>query len=284
MATCADTSVLVDRAVAYVDLLGQSLGSVLATERYVQELAVASGGEGRFETQRPPAAGGVGSGALSPLLARTPAVRTLRSAFLFARPLDDQQTWQGFRDVQTVDGRAVEPARKAALEIPGEAPLARWSRLSDESARYNIGATARTINVPTFALIALHPRHRERFTFSSSAPSRKGATTCVLAFRETGTPALVQGPPGMAFQTSGSFQLDRVTGRVERSVLTLSSTASDVRATATVTYARDARLDLWLPKQMREEYVTPGVERIVGVADYRDYRRADVTSRIVPQP
>jgi hypothetical protein len=41
-------------------------------------------------------------------------------------------------------------------------------------------------------------------------------------------------------------------------------------------------LGLWLPDEMREEYTTPGVERVTGVATYSRYRRADVSVRVLP--
>ena len=82
--------------------------------------------------------------------------------------------------------------------------------------------------------------------------------------------------------SSGSFLIDPTTGRVEQSTFVVGGDAAGVASTSTVTYERDRTLGLWLPDEMREEYTTPGVERVTGVATYSRYRRADISVRILP--
>jgi hypothetical protein len=105
----------------------------------------------------------------APMTARTGLRQTLRSSFLFVR-LPAEQAWVGFRDVLEVNGRRVasDARGRAPIEKPGESSLDRWRRLSEESARYNIGSITRTLNVPTFALLVLHPDNPERCSFSSA--------------------------------------------------------------------------------------------------------------------
>ncbi len=45
----------------------------------------------------------------------------------------------------------------------------------------------------------------------------------------------------------------------------------------------DKRLPLWLPKEMHEVYVSRESERVTGVAKYSNYRRGNVTARVLPQ-
>ena len=83
--------------------------------------------------------------------------RRLVSELLLIRVGGDGQ-WVGFRDVVEVNGRELENrgSRLVSLfvddrtSIGGESSaLARARRISEESARYNLGETHRTFNVPT---------------------------------------------------------------------------------------------------------------------------------------
>jgi hypothetical protein len=219
-----------------------------------------------------------------PVTERSSAQQALRAEFLFVRLAADDQIWLGFRDVQRVNGRRVDAARRAALDVPGESALDRWKRLSAESARYNIGGTARTINVPTFALVVLHARNRIRFSFTSTAEPKRREVRCLLRFDETAAPTIVRGPAGVALPASGAFLVEPSSGRVERSELVVGNDTAGVASKSTVTYAPEARLGLWLPKEMHELYVSRRAERVTGVAKYANYRRAEVTARIVPEP
>lgn len=279
---CSDTPAVVDRAISHVDLLGKELGSVIATERYIQELGLPAAGGSRLDTPAPPVSGPVTAYATPPLAERPSATHTIQSEFLFVRLPDDDQTWLGFRDVQRVNGRRVDAARRAAIDVPGETGLDRWQRLSEESARYNIGAPARTTNVPTFALVVLHPRNRARFSFTSRLESRARDPRCVVVFQETSSPTIVRSAIGAALPASGSFLVEPSSGRIEQSELVVGSDAAGVASQTTVTYALDKRLRLWLPKEMHEVYVSRGSERVTGVAKYSNYRRGDVAVRIVP--
>jgi len=209
------------------------------------------------------------------------AVRRLRASFLFLRTPSDG-AWIGFRDVTHVNGRRVAPGRRAALDAPGEPPHARWQRLSAASARFNLGTTARTINAPSFALVVLQAQNHARFSFASTNEPRRRGTRCLLTFQETARPTIVRGTAGAALPSSGSFLIDPTTGRVEQSTFVVGGDAAGVGSTSTVTYQRDRKLGLWLPDEMREEYTTPGVERVTGMARYSRYRRADVAVRVLP--
>lgn len=286
---CADTPAVVDRAAAFVQQLGEALGGVIANEDYRQELV----GEVDETPQAiPPPITIVGTVRVqpaAPMTKRTGEVRTLKSSFLFVR-LPAEETWVGFRDVDKVNGKTVG-GRKAPLEVNGETSLERWKRLSDDSARYNLGSITRTLNVPTFALIVLHTSNLPRFTFTTvtagadtRGPGLEPGRACVVAFEETASPTIVRSAVGADLPSSGTFRIDAGTGRILQSELVTGSTQAGVGSTSTVRYELDPRLGLSLPVEMREDYRTKWGERVTGVARYSGYRKTTVTSVIRPAP
>lgn len=279
---CADTRAVVDRAVAYVRALGSELGSVIATEDYRQDLV---GPVDVFEQPTPPPITIVGTIRVqpaAPMTKRDVVRQTLRSSFLFVR-LPAEEAWLGFRDVQQVNGKRVRHAAPAPLEVTGETAGDRWRRLSAESARYNLGSITRTLNVPTFALMVLHPDNATRFRFTAG-DGVAASGTCVVAFQETGSPTIVRSAVGADVPASGAFTIDAASGRVLRSELLAGSTEAGVASKATVDYALEPRLRLWLPSRMREEYVARSGERLECQAKYSGYQRTDVTVTIRPEP
>ena len=130
--------------------------------------------------------------------------------------------WAVFRDVYEVDGKKVRD-REARLErlfrdSPDAAVTAatRAKAILDESARYNLGPVRRTLNVPTFALLVLHPDHQHRFSFSSAGSrSIDGTQTVLIAFAEKGRPTLVAGADGDVV-SKGGIWIDADRGTVLR--------------------------------------------------------------------
>lgn len=282
-ARCDDTTAVVQRAVAFVHQLGQELGSVIASEEYRQELV---GPVDESQQPTPPPItimGNIRVTPAAPLTRRSTEVQTLRSSFLYVR-LPVEETWVGFRDVQQVNGRRVGDARsRAPLDVAGETSSDRWRRLSQDSARYNIGTITRTLNVPTFALIVLHASNTSRFAFTAAADPSVPAV-CVVSFQETGSPTIVRGALGADMASSGTFRIEPATGRVLQSELITGSTAAGVGSTSIVRYDANGRLGLSLPVEMREDYRTKWGQRLVGVARYTDYRKANVSFTIRPDP
>jgi hypothetical protein len=284
-AVCTDTRAVVDRAITYVAGFGQALGSVVATEDYRQEVP----GVAEQVTLTPPPimiAPGIEVRPATPLSTRTGLRQTLRSSFLFVR-LPDEQLWVGFRDVLEVNGRSIggNVGSRTPIEKPGESSLDRWRRLSEESARYNIGAISRTLNVPTFALLVLHPENQARFAFTPVTTNRPAASgTCDVTFQETASPTIVRSGLGADMPTSGTFRLDAATGRVLRSELIAGSTSAAVALKVTVLYEYEKRVQLWLPREMREEYVAQSGERVNCIARYSNYAHTEVTATIRPDP
>jgi hypothetical protein len=137
--------------------------------------------------------------------------------------------------------------------------------------------------VPTFALLVLHAGNQPRFSFTKAGgDGATGSSTCDVDFQETDSPTIIRNGVGGDVPASGTFRIEPVTGRVLRSELIAGSTATGVALKALVSYEHDRKLQLWVPREMREEYATASNERLQCVARYSNYRRAEVTSRIRP--
>ena len=187
----------------------------------------------------------------------------LVSEFLLMR-VQGVGEWIGFRDVFEVDGRQIR-----------------------ESARYNLGSTGRTFNVPTYALFFLHPSNTRRFRFEKAGEGCADENTAWdIRFEEIEYPTLTRGFEGVSLPSHGHFCLDPLSGRVIETQLELyhpyaglGRPATD--AMATVRFALEPRLNLWVPLEMQERYS----ERIGGstssTARYRNYRQFRTQGRIV---
>jgi hypothetical protein len=139
------TAVLLEKAGRYVVDYERSFSHLVAEETYVQRAAQAT-------AERD-----------APLERR----RTLRSDVVFVT-LAGPIPWGTFRDVFEVDGSRVRE-RQARLQSLFAKPQAdafvRANAILRESARYNLGTAQRTVNIPTLALVFLHPANQERFAF-----------------------------------------------------------------------------------------------------------------------
>jgi hypothetical protein len=139
-ATAAQPASLGDvlaRAEQYVTQYERRFSALVAEEHYV------------LEVRRPAAQrGGVRES------------RTLRSDYLLVQ-LDAGAGWMPFRDVFEVDGRRVrdrEDRLGRLFMVPAtEAAFDQAVRIMADSTRYDLGGVTRTINVPTLALLFLHP-------------------------------------------------------------------------------------------------------------------------------
>src|SRR5262249_3088557 len=101
--------------------------------------------------------------------------------------------WATFRDVYEVDGPKVRH-RSAGLErlFPGakdDSAAARAGAILAESSRFNLGPVQRTVNIPTLALLFLHPDNQPRFAFERKGKGRvDGREAVELALVERARP------------------------------------------------------------------------------------------------
>ncbi len=250
---------VVARASAYVETFVEKLSTVVMEEEYRQTF---------FRNRR-----------------GTAAQTRLVSEFLLMR-VQGVGEWVGFRDVFEVDGRQLRDRqdRLAALFL-GDATtaLTRAQHIAQESARYNLGSTRRTFNVPTFALFFLHPSNTRRFRFEMAAEGCAGEDTAWdIRFEEIEYPTLTRGFEGIDLPSRGRFCLDPVSGRVIETQLELHHPSAGGGRLATdakvrVTFALEPRLNLWVPVEMRETYSERGGGTTNATARYRNYRQFSVT-------
>jgi hypothetical protein len=253
---------VVRRMAAYVDRYGERASIVVATERYTQR--VKSGAQAAARERN------------------TVADFAIVKAQGFGG-------WVGFRDVVEADGVRISDHEDRLLRVlenvTGSFDEAK--RLSDESARFNIGSIARNFNVPTAALFFFGRDNLERFKFT-----RKSAAGGLweVAFRETAHPTLVRTPEGRSIPSEGTVWVSGADGTVVRTRIHMSFAArgsgfssSSVEAEIEVTYTHVPAVGLWLPAAMTESYeMVRGStrERITTEAKYSDYRVFQTSGRI----
>ena len=148
------------------------------------------------------------------------------------------------------------------------------TNLNPPGARLN-----RTINLPLTAARFLRTADQYRSSFRISDWNRQTGVVS-LEFIERHRPRLISTSDNSA--ATGRFEIDRATGRLMSSRLTLQSGATV--ATITVRFAADANVGMWLPLTMDEEYRGPFNGLVAGAAKYSHYRQFRVeTSGSVKQ-
>ncbi|MCC6989396.1 MAG: hypothetical protein IT181_10380 [Acidobacteria bacterium] len=274
---------LLGSAAAYVRSYEERFSVLVAEERYVQEI------------RRPdnnPVAGNLtrnnpGGGFASNGGVRKRAV--LRSDFLLVR-LGEGAGWMPFRDTFNVNGdRVIDRSDRLAklFTEPSDASFDAAARIMADSTRYNLGSTTRTVNIPTLALMFLHPTVRERFTFTRDGEETlDGRLAWRVEYHETARPALIKTTRGRDLPASGRLWIEAATGVVLKTTMTAADPL--VRALITTTYRRDATLDLWVPARMEDYYKADSeVDEVTGIATYSNYRTFTVATDLAlrkPQP
>ena len=154
----------------------------------------------------------------------------MKSDLLLLRP-EGAPTWVQFRDVFEVDGQPVRDReeRLARLFLSRDVTTAKQvEEIRSESARYNIGRTGRTMNVPVLPLSVLAPGSQRRFRFtvedkpgdnrrpkigiSADPPTPNFKVTAegwILKFEEVEGPTLVYTTNGANIFSRGRFWIDQ---------------------------------------------------------------------------
>lgn len=276
-----DVQAALSRLGTYVEAWERDLGSVVADEHYEQ--AVSRRPRSELSRER---------------LVPAHQTRRLVAEFTLIRLDDGPTDWIGFRHVTRVDDVSVQspgPSLQALLRDPQLSWRERWERVRDLSAAHNIGAIARTINLPTFALNALRPGMQARFRFSARRnESIDGTTWRVFEFREQARPTLVSGLGGRDVPLRGQVWFDEMTGRVRRTSLEIrdyivptsngdGSRDRDQELTSRieVNFRPDGGVGAWVPAEMRERYDNSWGELTTGHATYGNYRRFQTSVRLV---
>jgi hypothetical protein len=192
--------------------------------------------------------------------------------------------WISLRDVYEVDGLPVRDRADRLMKLitqPAPDSFAQALRVAEESARFNLGTVWRTINTPTTALLFLRrdDQDRSKFIFEGMK-TVDGVRVAELAFKETGTPRMIQSVDNAAVE--GRFGVEPASGRVVQTEFRIKSAGNSAKIS--VRYAHQPKVGLWLPVRMDEEYVTTVASnsvfrvsgQITGRADYQNFRKFDV--------
>jgi len=260
-AQSAEVDLLLDRAIDYVVAYERDFVGVVAEETYRQEFRGRPGTDARgFPTEA----------------ARQ--TRDLKSDMLLVRaPAGDR--WMQFRDVFEVDGKPVRdrPERLAKLFLqPSPSAQKQVEDITSESARYNIGGVNRNVNLPVLALAALEPPNRPWFSFSGGhkRESPRGGVW-ELEFREERTGTLIRTTGDQSMPARGRFTIEGGSGRILSSQIVAENRA--LRAQIDVSYGVDPAVGVYVPREMREKYVTKDGATVEGRATYAKFRRYKVT-------
>lgn len=159
----------------------------------------------------------------------------------------------GFRDVVSVDGAPVHKRDDRLLTLftasPG-ASLQEARRITEESVHYYRSPNLRALDQPTLALEFLKKENQSRSAFKlDSVKNMKGAEVAIVKFTERDTPRLLPSPGNAAAE--GRFWIEVATGTVRQTELAFPGKTVDVRAT--VTYAAEPKLGVWLPVEMSQK-------------------------------
>lgn len=252
---------VVHRLGEYVDAYGDRASIVVCTETYDQ----------RADSSTRPA-----------------QTRTLVSdvALVYA---DAIHGWLGFRDVIDVDGRRIADRddRLARVLMGAEGRFDEARRLSDESARFNVGPIERNFNVPTTALFFFLSQNLDRFKFAARTVADD--STWGIAFRETGKPTLIRTPDFESVPTSGTIWVRPADGVVVRTVLEVDVMMRHLKppkrgkGQIDVRYRLVDPVGMWLPASMEESFEATqkdAWDKVTGHAEYTNYRTFQTSARI----
>lgn len=188
----------------------------------------------------------------------------------------DGEGWMPFRDAFEVKGARVRDRDDRLLklfQVNDKERFEKAAKFSEDTSKHNLGNVARTINIPTLAMMFLHPRVNERFEFTDEGEETiAGRVLRRAAYREAARPTLIKTTRGRDLALTGHIWIDPFTGTVVKTDLNAADPA--VRCAITVTYRKEESLDFWVPSQMDEYYkAAMGLDEIVATATYSNVRR-----------
>jgi len=249
------TDAIVAKASAYVAQYEAALGGLVAEEDYTQQRSLRSTFASPRQTGR------------------------LKSDFMLVKFTQDEP-WIPFRDVISVDGKPVGD-REARLEQlflkPGAEARQNAKQITDEGARYNLGAMVRNVNVPVLGLEYLRAENAAHCRFGN--PHREtvdGEAAWKIDYREAdGHTVIHDARNGGNVPASGTVWIRESDGAVMRTILRSATRVSDLEID--VRYCRVPSVAVLVPCRMAEHYSLPR-ELVTGTATYSNIRQFKVTT------
>lgn len=159
----------------------------------------------------------------------------------------------GFRDVFATGGAPLRKRDDRLLTLFTTSPasaLPQARRMTDDSVRYYVSPNLKALDQPTIALEFLRKENQERSTFKlESVKTMKGAEVAILRFTEKDAPRLVPSPANGPAE--GRFWIEVASGTVRQTELAFPDKSANIRAT--VNYAAESKLGVWLPVEMYQQ-------------------------------
>lgn len=238
-----------------------------ADETYVQELQRPPNPGSNLSRSNP--GGGMQGG--GPI-----ATQTIKSDFLLVQLGGDGEGWMPFRDAYEVKGRKLRERDDRLLKLFTSNHKDRFEKagqFTTDAAKWNLGNVARTINIPTLAMMFLHPRVNERFEFTDGGEeTMAGRVLRKVVYKEVARPTLIKTTRNRDLALTGVMWIDPFTGTVIKTELNAADPV--VRCQVVVTFRREEALDLWVPEKMEEYYKAySGLDDILATATYSNVRR-----------
>jgi hypothetical protein len=254
-------------AMRYAMNYEQRFALLAAEELYQQEL-LRPPNPGSNLSRSNPGGGMQGGGPIS--------TQTIKSDFLLVQLGGDGEGWMPFRDAFEVKGRKLRERDDRLLKLFTSSHKDRFDKaaqLTNDSSKFNLGNVTRTINIPTLAMMFVHPRVNERFEFTDGGEETiNGRVLRRALYKEVARPTLIKTSRGRDLALTGMLWIDPFTGTVVKTELNAADPI--VRCQVLVTFRREEALDLWVPDKMEEYYKAySGLDDILATATYTNVRR-----------
>jgi hypothetical protein len=194
----------------------------------------------------------------------------------------DYEGWLGFRDVLRVNGRPVQDHESRLQDLllsPAPVPIDQAWRITEESARRNIGPVQRNINNPALVLLLFDRKNHHRLRFTKADEDTIDQTRVwVIRYEEQTKPTIIKTPQGGDVSTEGYAWVDPATGaliRAEVNIKNFFNTAGfgASKAQMRVYFKEDPKLKFWVPARLTERYDIVGFGQLTGDATYTNYRQ-----------
>lgn len=204
------------------------------------------------------------------------STQSIHSDFLLVQLGGDGEGWMPFRDAYEVKGRKLRARDDRLLKLftsNNKDRFEKGAQFTSESAKLNLGNVTRSINIPTLAMMFLHPRVNERFEFLDAGEETvNGRILRKAGYKEVARPTLIKTTRGRDLALTGTLWIDPFTGTVVKTELNAADPV--VRCQVIVTFRHEEALDLWVPEKMEEYYKAySGLDDILATATYTNVRR-----------
>jgi hypothetical protein len=175
--------------------------------------------------------------------------RRVRSDFVLIG-LDEGHV-AAFRDAFEIDGQPLRERKNRLTALLraklDSAALDEARALSDASVKQYISPNLHVLDDPTLPFVFLRKENQERFAFRPDGVRKMdGSEVAILRFTEQGTERMIPSPEKAPL--TGRLWIEPATGAVRQAEISVSGKSFNLRST--VKYAKDQKLDLWLPSEV----------------------------------